>query len=98
MKHILIISGGDFAAKVIRLINRIGGYVVVGYTDIVDRGSLFEVKYLGTDSEIPGLIKFRTPSEVEGMPRDHNTLCVFRYFFMFFGIFRHSLSHLEPQI
>ncbi len=57
MKHILIISGGDFAAKVIRLINRIGGYVVVGYTDIVDRGSLFEVKYLGTDSEIPGLIK-----------------------------------------
>jgi sugar O-acyltransferase (sialic acid O-acetyltransferase NeuD family) len=57
MKHILIISGGDFAAKVIRLINRIGGYVVVGYTDIVDRGSLFEVKYLGTDSEILGLIK-----------------------------------------
>ena len=57
MKRILIISGGDFAAKVIRLINRIGGYVVIGYTDIVDRGSLFEVKHLGTDREIPDLIK-----------------------------------------
>ena len=57
MKRILIISGGDFAAKVIRLINRIGGYVVIGYTDIVDRGSLFGVKHLGTDREIPDLIK-----------------------------------------
>jgi sugar O-acyltransferase (sialic acid O-acetyltransferase NeuD family) len=57
MRHILIISGGDFAAKVIRLINRIGGYVIVGYTDIVDRGSLFGVKHLGADSQIPDLIR-----------------------------------------
>ena len=57
MKQILIIGGGDVGAKVIRLSNRIGGYVFIGYTDIIDRGSLFGVKYLGTDREIPDLIK-----------------------------------------
>ena len=56
MDNILVVGGGDFARKVIRLIHRIGSFNVVGYTDITNRGQLFDAKYLGNDDEIPDLI------------------------------------------
>ena len=57
MNNIIIIGGGDFAKKVIRLIDRIGKYNVIGYTDTLDKGSLYSKKYLGTDSDLPILIE-----------------------------------------
>ncbi|MCC5915634.1 MAG: hypothetical protein JJU46_14760 [Balneolaceae bacterium] len=48
-KNILLIGGGDFTKKTIRLINNNTSYNIVGYTDIKDSGKLFGVNYLGTD-------------------------------------------------
>ena len=56
-KDIVIIGGGDFARKVIKLIDRIGTYNIIGYTDILDKGNLFRIKYLGSDNELPMLIE-----------------------------------------
>jgi sugar O-acyltransferase (sialic acid O-acetyltransferase NeuD family) len=57
MKKIIIIGGGDFAKKIIRLIGRIGDYEIIGYTDIEDRGTLFGVDYLGNDENVPNLFE-----------------------------------------
>ena len=47
---IVLVGGGDFSKKIIRLIKKIGGYEIIGYTDILDSGDLFGVPYLGEDS------------------------------------------------
>lgn len=57
MKNIVLIGGGDFAKKIIKLIEKIGSYNIVGYTDNVDRGSLFNVKYLGDDKRLKKIIE-----------------------------------------
>lgn len=49
-QNILLIGGGDFAKKVIKLIEKIDKYSIVGYTDKNDRGKLFDIPYLGNDS------------------------------------------------
>ena len=49
MKKIIVIGGGDFAKKVIRLLQKIKKYNIIGYTDKQNRGSIFNVKYLGSD-------------------------------------------------
>ena len=50
-KDILLIGGGDFAKKVIHLINSIQSYNIIGYTDIEDKGTLFSIPYLGNDKQ-----------------------------------------------
>lgn len=57
MEKIVLIGGGDFAKKVIRLLEKIGSYNIIGYTDKKDLGSLFNVKYLGDDGELEKIIK-----------------------------------------
>ena len=59
-KKILLAGGGDFAKKVIKLIYKIGSYDIVGYTDIRNMGFLFDVPYIGEDSEF-GNIKKKFP-------------------------------------
>lgn len=56
-KKILLAGGGDFAKKVIKLINKIGYYDIVGYTDIKNMGFLFDVPYIGKDSEFENIKK-----------------------------------------
>jgi UDP-perosamine 4-acetyltransferase len=51
-KQIILIGGGDFTKKVIRLISGQKQYHILGYTDIIDRGELFGVKYLGEDKSL----------------------------------------------
>ena len=52
---IAIIGGGDLAKKVIRLLQKINKYQIIGYIDLVNRGSIFGIKYLGTDSKLKKL-------------------------------------------
>lgn len=56
-KKILLAGGGDFAKKVIKLIKKIGSYDIVGYTDIKNMGFLFDVPYLGEDTEFQNIIE-----------------------------------------
>jgi sugar O-acyltransferase (sialic acid O-acetyltransferase NeuD family) len=51
-RNLLLIGGGDFAKKVIRLINTNTNYEIIGYTDINDGGSLFDVPYIGNDLDL----------------------------------------------
>lgn len=51
-KNIILIGGGDFTKKVIRLISSLEGYKIIGYTDLQNMGELFGVKYLGNDNNI----------------------------------------------
>lgn len=50
-EKIVIIGGGGHAKDVISLINKIQLYVIVGYTDICDKGKILSIPYLGTDTE-----------------------------------------------
>ncbi len=56
-KRIVIIGGGGYAKVIISVINKINDFEVVGYTDIVDKGSILGVKYLGTDEILTDIIK-----------------------------------------
>ena len=57
MEKIIIIGGGDYAKKIIRLIGRIGDFEIIGYTDLEDRGTIYDVCHLGTDENIPGILE-----------------------------------------
>ena len=57
MKKIIVIGGGDFAKKVIRLLQKIKKYNIIGYTDHQDRGLVFNIKYLGSDGALSKLNK-----------------------------------------
>jgi len=50
MKKIIVIGGGDLGRKVIRLIQKINKYQIIGYTDSKNCGLIFGIKYLGNDS------------------------------------------------
>ena len=54
-KNILLVGGGDFTKKVIRLLGQFDEYNIIGYTDIEDKGPLFNVEYLGKDKIAPKL-------------------------------------------
>jgi sugar O-acyltransferase (sialic acid O-acetyltransferase NeuD family) len=51
-KKIVLIGGGDFAKKVIRLIQYNTDYEIIGYTDLSDAGPLFDIPYIGNDEDI----------------------------------------------
>ena len=40
MKEVFIVGGGDLAKKVIRLLQKIGSYKIIGYIDVEDNNSL----------------------------------------------------------
>jgi len=50
MEKIVIIGGGDYAKKVIKLIKKDYSCDIIGYTDNSNKGSLFDIKYLGNDT------------------------------------------------
>jgi len=55
MKEVFIIGGGDLAKKTIRLLQKLELYKIIGYTDVVDKGTIFGVSYLGADSYIENI-------------------------------------------
>ncbi|MCL1938039.1 MAG: hypothetical protein FWF52_06570 [Candidatus Azobacteroides sp.] len=50
MEKIVIIGGGSFLGNMINYIESMNAYDIVGYTDIVDNGTVLYVKYIGDDS------------------------------------------------
>ena len=57
MDKIVVIGGGDYSKKVIRLVQRERLFKIIGYTDLNDKGDLFGVNYLGNDDIIEELKK-----------------------------------------
>lgn len=51
-RKIILVGGGDFTKKVIRLVSQFNNLEIIGYTDIENKGDLFGVKYLGTDDGV----------------------------------------------
>ena len=62
MDNILIVGGGGHAKVVISIIKKTRKYHVVGYTDLVDKGIILSVPYIGDDSALP---EFRVKHEVD---------------------------------
>lgn len=52
MKDIIVIGGGGHAKVVISIIKKLKAYNIIGYTDIVNRGNILGVCYIGTDEEV----------------------------------------------
>lgn len=57
MNKIVVIGGGGHAKVIISILRKQDIYDIAGYTDIVDRGKILEVKYLGTDDILEYLFK-----------------------------------------
>ena len=51
MKKIVVVSGGGHAKVVISILRKLKEYQIIGYTDIEDKGKIFDVSYLGNDEE-----------------------------------------------
>jgi len=51
-KKLILIGGGDFTKKAIRLVSQFDEFEIIGYTDKIDKGSLLGIKYLGDDKNI----------------------------------------------
>lgn len=49
MNEIVIIGGGGHAKVIISIIIKSNVYKIVGYTDVVDKGEILGVRYLGSD-------------------------------------------------
>ena len=56
MNKAVIIGGGDFARKLIRLIQKSGQLEILGYTDKKNKGNIFGIKDLGNDNELGQII------------------------------------------
>ena len=58
MKDKIVVIGGEGHAKVIiNTIKKLDSYEILGYTDIVNKGLLIGVKYLGNDEVLSDIIK-----------------------------------------
>lgn len=57
MDKIVIIGGGSFIGNLINYIESMKSFIIVGYTDIDDMGSILSVPYLGTDEILNTLYK-----------------------------------------
>lgn len=55
MAKIILVGGGGHAAVVIDVLKSLRGYSLIGYTDAEDRGKIFGVPYLGSDSALSSL-------------------------------------------
>ncbi len=52
MSEIVIIGGGTNAKVIISILNKIKDFIILGYTDIIDKGDILNVKYIGNDVEL----------------------------------------------
>lgn len=51
MKRVLILGGGDHA-RIVAEVLMLQGYQIVGYTDVINRGAIWGICYLGDDSVV----------------------------------------------
>ncbi len=56
-QKIIIIGGGGHAKSIISVIQKTKQYQILGYINPENKGELLGVKYLGTDHDLPQLIK-----------------------------------------
>jgi len=49
MNEIVVIGGGGHAGVLISILKKLNTWKIVGYTDIVDKGSILGIQYLGDD-------------------------------------------------
>ena len=52
MEEILIVGGGGHAKVVISILQKLGRHRIVGYTDLLDKGPVLSVPFLGSDGEL----------------------------------------------
>ena len=58
MKDKIVVVGGGGHAKVITsTIKKLNNYEILGYVDLIDRGLILGLKYLGTDAVLKSIIK-----------------------------------------
>ncbi len=57
MDKIVIIGGGGHAKVITSILKKIGGYDICGYVDIIDKGMILGIPYLGDDSVLLGLFE-----------------------------------------
>ncbi len=56
MIEIVVLGGGGHARVVISILKKLGVYLILGYTDVSDRGSISGVSFIGEDACLPGLL------------------------------------------
>ena len=54
---IVIVGGGGHAKVIINTLKKLENYEILGYTDIINKGLLLGVKYLGNDEVLSDIIK-----------------------------------------
>jgi len=64
MDKIVVIGGGGHAKVVISLLKKKRDYKICGYVDVIDKGSILDVSYLGDDSVLPDLLEHNEVSNV----------------------------------
>lgn len=55
MQAIVVVGGGGHARVVISILRKLGCYQILGYTDLEDKGTLFDASYIGSDRELEAL-------------------------------------------
>lgn len=54
---IVVIGGGGWGRVIINALKKLNIYEILGYTDLVDKGTLFGIRYLGNDDILKDIIK-----------------------------------------
>ena len=54
---IVVVGGGGHAKVIINTVKKLNNYEILGYVDLIDRGLLLGIKYLGTDAVLLSIIK-----------------------------------------
>ena len=57
MEKIVIVGGGGHAKSAINVIRKTLRFRIVGYVDVKDQGAILESRYLGSDQQLPHLLK-----------------------------------------
>jgi sugar O-acyltransferase (sialic acid O-acetyltransferase NeuD family) len=52
MENIIVIGGGGHAKVVISILKKINAYNILGYSDLINSGSILGINYLGNDETI----------------------------------------------
>lgn len=58
-EKIVVIGGGGHAKVLISILKKIDKYNIVGYSDIIDKGLILNVPYVGTDDILKNLYKLK---------------------------------------
>lgn len=56
-----MVGGGGHARVILRIVQGLPEFILVGYTDLVDQGTLFGVPYLGSDPVLATLDRVANP-------------------------------------